>query len=67
MPLYRSTVQTVELTDFLPSCNDRPMIDFEEWCRYRHVQEAKTMPWGQAIGYVSDPDGFLLERCMRMG
>jgi len=27
------------------------------------VQEATKMPWGQTVGYVSDPDGFLIELC----
>lgn len=27
------------------------------------VQSAEDMPWGQTVGYVSDPDGFLVEIC----
>lgn len=27
------------------------------------VQKAESMPWGQTISYVNDPDGFLIEIC----
>ena len=31
------------------------------------VQDAKVMPWGQTIAYVSDLNGFLIEICTPMG
>ncbi len=31
------------------------------------VQEATQMPWGQTVGYVSDPNGFLIEICTKIG
>ncbi len=30
------------------------------------VQDATQMPWGQIVGYVSDPDGFLIEVCTKV-
>jgi hypothetical protein len=27
------------------------------------VQPTKQKPWGQTVGYVRDPDGFLVEIC----
>ncbi|WP_298609776.1 VOC family protein [uncultured Thiothrix sp.] len=27
------------------------------------VKQPETMPWGQVIAYVSDPNGFLIEIC----
>lgn len=31
------------------------------------IQGAEDMPWGQTVGYVADPDGFLVEICTPMG
>jgi len=30
------------------------------------VQDATDMPWGQIVGYVSDPNGFLIEVCTKV-
>lgn len=30
------------------------------------VSEMKTKPWGQQVGYVKDPNGFLIEVCTPM-
>ncbi|HVU53576.1 MAG TPA: VOC family protein [Puia sp.] len=30
------------------------------------VEKAKTKPWGQAVAYVRDPNGFLIEICTPM-
>lgn len=30
------------------------------------VQEAKSKPWGQVVGYIRDLDGFLVEICTPM-
>jgi catechol 2,3-dioxygenase-like lactoylglutathione lyase family enzyme len=31
------------------------------------VQPAASMPWGQTVAYVADPDGFLVDICTPMG
>jgi lactoylglutathione lyase len=31
------------------------------------LENPKTKPWGQVVGYVRDPDGFLIEICKPMG
>jgi lactoylglutathione lyase len=31
------------------------------------VEKAKTKPWGQTVGYLRDPEGFLIEICTPMG
>ena len=31
------------------------------------VENAKTKPWGQVVGYVKDLNGFLIEICTPMG
>lgn len=30
------------------------------------VEEPKTKPWGQTVGYLKDPNGFLIEICTAM-
>ena len=31
------------------------------------LSPATTKPWGQTVGYVRDPNGFILELCTAMG
>lgn len=31
------------------------------------MRPVETMPWGQTIAYVADPNGFLIELCTPMG
>jgi len=49
-------------TDDVPAAIERALA-----AGAQAVQAAEQMPWGQTVGYVADPDGFLVEICTPMG